>query len=322
MTAVDPQMLREVPAFASLTDDECIELAVIMSPFAVDAGETLFVQDELAGPLYIVVEGAVELRRRAAGDLETIDVAGPGEILGSFGSTERDLRSATARAVEPTRGYTLLRSAFEHAIAAHRPAAFAVLRPLGLSLARRARKVVDAQATSQVDHLDQSAPPEDWSVAETAQHRAQLASLGPMRSYTSEELDHLLEGARWLEVPRGTILVQRGGARFLAIVVRGAVQSSVPTPEEDLLHLALKGPGETMGEIAALDGGTQPTLYRARERSTIVKLDGERLDQLLQARDPAGFRLLEAVVKTLWAAVRDTNHRLVHVRAQTHLRAR
>lgn len=80
----------------------------------------------------------------------------------------------------------------------------------------------------------------------------------------------------------GTLIFERGDpGRDIHLVVSGSVRLSVMTPEGRELSLLHAGPGEILGEIAALDGGQRTADARAVGRVETLRLDRKALDDLI-----------------------------------------
>jgi putative ABC transport system ATP-binding protein len=74
------------------------------------AGEMLFEQGDRGDLVYVVEEGGVEVyRARPDGTYELLTIVGPGQYFGELGPMLNLPRSASARAIVPTRltGYTV-----------------------------------------------------------------------------------------------------------------------------------------------------------------------------------------------------------------------
>lgn len=319
----DASDLDDVEAFAGLSAAERAELAPAMTPFSAATGQALFRQGEAPGPLFVVTSGRVELRVAMARGERVVAEIGAGDIVGSFAPTAGP-RSVTARVAEDVTGFALSRHAFQAALDAYRPAAYALLRPMTVALARRARALIERIAGSPTPDAAAEPAPDlaVWRVSEPGFRLDQARQLEALAAFDIEELDRLLAGATWLDVPRGTTLAARGhAAEALSIVVRGAVQGTVEIGPGDIAAMPLKIPGETLDEVAGLDGRPQPATYRTREHTTLLRLAPGHFAALLDEHDRAAYKLLDVVVGTLERMLSSANRRLVHIHVQAGLRA-
>ena len=68
-----------------------------------EVGETLFTQGEVGDRIFIIINGAVEIRKNVDGQIEVIARMSSGDILGEMAVLTDSPRSASGVAVEPTR---------------------------------------------------------------------------------------------------------------------------------------------------------------------------------------------------------------------------
>jgi CRP/FNR family transcriptional regulator, cyclic AMP receptor protein len=95
------------------------------------AGEVIFREGEAAGEMYILLEGAVELRKKVEGAerlLKTVDA--PNEFFGEMAVIDHRPRSATALAVGATRLLVVNEAAFENLILTNGRFALKVIKGL------------------------------------------------------------------------------------------------------------------------------------------------------------------------------------------------
>jgi CRP/FNR family transcriptional regulator, cyclic AMP receptor protein len=78
-----PGLLKQVPLFALLDDEEVAVLAAQVETKAFDAGQRIYKTGDSAGRGYVVVSGAVEVTTvDQDGQQVTVDQPGPGEVFG------------------------------------------------------------------------------------------------------------------------------------------------------------------------------------------------------------------------------------------------
>lgn len=95
-------LLRSIPIFRSLSDDELREVAGIATEHTVTGGGVLFRQGEPGDALWIVISGAVRLFSVEQGHELVLGVQRPGEYFGEMSLMDGAPRSATAAAVGDT----------------------------------------------------------------------------------------------------------------------------------------------------------------------------------------------------------------------------
>lgn len=90
--------LRSAPMFAPLGADELLPIAALAGEVVLRPGATLFEAGEPGDALYVVVAGAVEVRRGE----QAVATLGPGECVGELAALDWEPRSATVVAREAT----------------------------------------------------------------------------------------------------------------------------------------------------------------------------------------------------------------------------
>lgn len=105
MTTIEKMMLiRQVPMLAELDADDLEELASIVEERRLPASTDLFREGDPGDAVYLVVKGRVRVFV-GGGDRpeKTINELGPGACIGEMAVLDASPRSATVRALEPTR---------------------------------------------------------------------------------------------------------------------------------------------------------------------------------------------------------------------------
>ena len=92
----DIAVLRGVPLFAGLTDDQLRLLAFGAEHRRLRKGETLFRAAARSDAGFVVVSGEVELLRQTGGRQVSVGVHGPGSLIGELALLTETRRPATA----------------------------------------------------------------------------------------------------------------------------------------------------------------------------------------------------------------------------------
>lgn len=98
--------LRKAELLSGLGADDLLQLAAVAEERRFERGEYLFYEGEEGDYLYVVLDGRIRAERGGA----EIQVAGPGETIGTFSILDRAPRSASAVAIEPTQTLALHRA--------------------------------------------------------------------------------------------------------------------------------------------------------------------------------------------------------------------
>lgn len=103
MPNIDPELLRSIPLFSLLDDQEIAVLAQNLDEKQFLAGQMIFREDDPGDAMYIVQSGKVELfLEEGANKRVTVAFAVDGELFGELSLLDNAPRSASARAVENT----------------------------------------------------------------------------------------------------------------------------------------------------------------------------------------------------------------------------
>lgn len=146
------ELLRNVPAFSNLTDEQMTLLSVSVGMQSLASGATIFHQGSAGDALYIIVSGQVRIFTISeSGQERTIRIFRAGEFFGELALLDGLPRSANAQTMRPTTVLTLHRAAFLHTIHTCPPIAAAVLE----AMAQRLR-----QTTVFAEHLANLSAPQ------------------------------------------------------------------------------------------------------------------------------------------------------------------
>jgi CRP/FNR family cyclic AMP-dependent transcriptional regulator len=96
--------LKNIGLFGALNDDVLAHLAQTLSVDTPEAGQTLFREGEPANAMYVVISGEMEVLKRSRGGFEArVAVLGPSDWFGEMSIVDIQPRSATVRALAPSR---------------------------------------------------------------------------------------------------------------------------------------------------------------------------------------------------------------------------
>jgi len=108
--SADPELLRSIPFFHALDDEDEVAIAALMTEERFAAGQVVFRENEPGGALYVIAAGRVRLSvRDETGEIIVLETLEPGEFFGEVSLLDGGTRSATATAVEDVQAYSLTR---------------------------------------------------------------------------------------------------------------------------------------------------------------------------------------------------------------------
>jgi CRP/FNR family cyclic AMP-dependent transcriptional regulator len=96
--------LRDIGLFGALSDDVLAHLTSTLKQFTVMPGDTIFREAEPAHEMYALLDGEVEvIKKSRQGREHRIALLGPSDCFGEMSVIDMMPRSATVRAVAPSR---------------------------------------------------------------------------------------------------------------------------------------------------------------------------------------------------------------------------
>jgi CRP-like cAMP-binding protein len=102
--AIGPAELRNIGLFGALSDDVLDYLSKLLTVESPPAGATLFREGEDANAMFVVISGEVEVLKKSKRSVEArVAVLGPGDWFGEMSIVDIQPRSATVRALAPSR---------------------------------------------------------------------------------------------------------------------------------------------------------------------------------------------------------------------------
>ena len=101
---MDPENLRAVPLFASMSDDDLHKIATYASEDSAPAGATIIREGDFSNDMIAIESGTADVVRGG----ETIGSLGPGDVFGEIGVLGKKTRTARGyrRPRTPCEGHT------------------------------------------------------------------------------------------------------------------------------------------------------------------------------------------------------------------------
>jgi CRP/FNR family transcriptional regulator, cyclic AMP receptor protein len=141
-TTVSTTVLRAVPLFSSIPDEQLRALATVVTRRSVARGATIMVAGDQTDSLYIILSGRLKLMMSDAEGKEVIlSILGPGEFFGEMGLIDDSPRSASVLAIEPCELLSIAKRDFNKCLAENFEMAMAVMRGLVRRLREADRKI-------------------------------------------------------------------------------------------------------------------------------------------------------------------------------------
>jgi len=133
-------LLKQVPLFAALNEEELARVASICTDRSAIPGEVLVRQNTSGDELFVIADGSVEVYTGDDAHHRTIVVLGKGQVVGEMALIDYGYRSASVRATQE--GCTcavITREAFNALCQENNRIGYIVMRNLAIDLAFKVR---------------------------------------------------------------------------------------------------------------------------------------------------------------------------------------
>ncbi len=135
---------------------------------------------------------------------------------------------------------------------------------------------------------------------------ATLKKISLFAGLSEQDFQRLCEMAGEKKLAKGELLFEEGNPGGQAFVIEsGQVEILKASAGREVL-LAVRGPGELIGEVALLDEAPRMASVRARSDATLITIDKASFDELLRSSPTA----LHAMFRTSLARLRETQSAL------------
>ena len=146
------------------------------------------------------------------------------------------------------------------------------------------------------------------------EHIAQILASTPMfADLDGPELNEIIRIAKVEEFQPGQPLCNQddpGDAMF--VVAAGRAKVTIRNKEGDQVEVAKLGPGELIGELALIDAQPRSASVISMTRVETLKIRRRDFLALRAARNPATYKIMKHVVRTVCARLRSTNISIVN----------
>jgi CRP/FNR family cyclic AMP-dependent transcriptional regulator len=130
-TMNEQELLRTVPIFSELGEDDLATLAKVASRRTFQKDAVVFFENEQGDSLFMILEGRVKVTILGDDGREIIlSILGPGDFFGEMSLLDDEPRSATAIAIEESELLSVLRADFQGVIAGDPSTTLALIRSL------------------------------------------------------------------------------------------------------------------------------------------------------------------------------------------------
>ena len=117
MTTTPIDLLKGVPLFAGLPEDDLRAICEGSEEVILEPGQQLFAEGDVGDRAYVIVEGEVEVVKQSADRDVLLAVRGSGDVIGEMALIENSPRSAAVRAKDKVTLMAIRKEQLEHLLA-------------------------------------------------------------------------------------------------------------------------------------------------------------------------------------------------------------
>jgi len=141
-TTVSTAVLKAVPLFATLPDEQLRLLTTMVTRRSATRGTTIMAVGDPTDSMYIVLSGRLKVMMSDSEGKEVIlSILGPGEFFGEMGMIDDEPRSASVIAIEPCELLSFAKRDFRKCLTDNSEMSMAVMRGLVRRLREADRKI-------------------------------------------------------------------------------------------------------------------------------------------------------------------------------------
>jgi CRP-like cAMP-binding protein len=294
-------------------------------------GAELVRQGEPSRGAFLIRSGSVEARvALPGGGTLTVAQFRDGDMFGEMALIERGVVSATVVAHSNVDAWFVGRDDFRALVASREVAALEVQRAITKTLADKLRVLNDrvkAHAAAEDRPFTEPAPGADplagikRSLNASFDWRAFVPVLTFFEGFDPDEMDELASAGKVLELPRGAWAFTAGApASACYLVVRGALEIFIRSGSTER-RVAISGPGELVGFMAAINAAPRANNARAREACCLLEFPRAAFLEIYNGVSGATVSLHHAIHRSLMRSIGRTNTQLTRLISHARLAA-
>lgn len=263
----------EIPLFCDLEPDAFVHLLEQMKMIRMRTGQWILKEGETGSSMFTIASGKVRvLKRIGAHKLLQLAVLGEGTFFGEMSLLRGGLRGASVQAIEAGDLFEVSRELMD-SVASRYPAVEEVLRKFA-----HQRLLRNVMATSPL-----------------------------FKPFAKKERVQIIERFVSREVEAGEVLINEGAETDgLYIVLRGKLDVTCKTDDDELLAVGVLGEGEVFGEISCLRKDPAIATVRAKTPGSVLRLPRGDFDTLVMSHP----QILELVSKLSDERIAETSNLL------------
>lgn len=298
------KFIKAIPLFSLVQSGELMEILRLLKPIRLEGGQVLFREGAAGDAMWVLGAMAeVSISTTPAGGARPVVVAYAkgGETVGEMALVDGAARSGTAVVTQGGMAHQIHASDFQQLRAAHRPAAFKVLRRICLDLCGRLRATSDRIVPPGGHVL-----PTPGLTAKPLPSADVLNEFPPFRGLPQVVKLAMAQKLTLVETAGVEPVFgegQPGDAAYFILNGEVTVGRSGKT-------LATLGPGTMFGIVAAIDHGKRSASVITAGPARLLRLDDADFEALFAAGNRFAFDMVDLVARQLVAHLRGANQLL------------
>jgi CRP/FNR family transcriptional regulator len=215
-------LLRELPLFSALGDEELGGVAAVADAVRFDSGEIVLREGDSSTSCYVICSGhAAAVREHPAGRAITLARFGPGDLFGELAMLDAERRSATVETLDEVEAITIRGEDMRRLLRQHPEIALKMIVGLGQRLrqtnerlAGQSFQTVQSRVARAVAQLVEATESEDITNGDVVikATQAELARLAGSSRESASRFLAVLERAGIITQGRGRLTVHDPGA--------------------------------------------------------------------------------------------------------------
>jgi CRP-like cAMP-binding protein len=211
------ELLRELPLFSALVDEELAGVASVADRVRFDSGEIVFREGDSSNSCYVIRSGhAAAVREHPAGRAITLARFGPGDLFGELAMLDDERRSATVETLDEVEAIAIRGEDMRRLLRQHPEIALKLvvgigqrLRQTNERLAGQSFQTVQSRVATALTQLVEAAQTEDATNGDVVikATQAELARLAGSSRESASRFLAVLERAGIITQGRGRLTV-------------------------------------------------------------------------------------------------------------------
>jgi CRP/FNR family cyclic AMP-dependent transcriptional regulator len=127
-----------------------------------------------------------------------------------------------------------------------------------------------------------------------------------------QELDIIKKFMKMTEADMGQVIFKQGSsAESMCLVLSGELEVMKTAKDGTLVKIATIGDGQSVGEMALVDGMVRSATVRAAMLTTIVVLKRSEFDEIMQHYPRIAAKLMKGIARHISINLRKTSDQLI-----------